>query len=77
MMLDAEGKSSKEFKSIQLRNSSLTVDLATDADEGYYDDPWLVLWPKRRWKKMKKKKKNWLYFNLFDWKFRQSIGYDR
>lgn len=31
-----EGKSSKEFKSIQLRNNSLTVDFATDADEGYY-----------------------------------------
>lgn len=32
----AEGKSSKEFKSIQLRNNSLTVDYVTDADEGYY-----------------------------------------
>lgn len=31
-----DGKLSKEFKSIQLRNSSLTVDFATDADEGYY-----------------------------------------
>lgn len=31
-----EGKSSKEFKSIQLRNSSLTVDYVTDDDEGYY-----------------------------------------
>lgn len=31
-----EGKSSKEFKSIQLRNNSLTVDYVTDADEGYY-----------------------------------------
>lgn len=34
--LKAEGKSSKEFKSIQLRNNSLTVDYVTDADEGYY-----------------------------------------
>lgn len=32
----AEGKTSKEFKSIPLRNNSLTVDFATDADEGYY-----------------------------------------
>lgn len=31
-----EGKFSKEFKSIQLRNNSLAVDFATDADEGYY-----------------------------------------
>lgn len=34
--INAEGKSSKEFKSIQLRNNSLTVDYVTDADEGYY-----------------------------------------
>lgn len=34
--LCAEGKSSKEFKSIQLRNNSLTVDYVTDADEGFY-----------------------------------------
>ncbi|XP_055315179.1 cell adhesion molecule Dscam2 isoform X2 [Sitodiplosis mosellana] len=34
--LKGEGKSSKEFKSIQLRNNSLTVDYVTDADEGYY-----------------------------------------
>lgn len=33
---NAEGKSSKEFKSIQLRNNSLTIDYVTDADEGYY-----------------------------------------
>lgn len=33
---NTEGKSSKEFKSIQLRNNSLTVDYVTDADEGYY-----------------------------------------
>lgn len=31
-----EGKLSKEFKSLQLRNNSLTVDYVTDADEGYY-----------------------------------------
>lgn len=31
-----DGKSSKEFKQIALRNSSLAVDFATDADEGYY-----------------------------------------
>ncbi|XP_031617665.1 Down syndrome cell adhesion molecule-like protein Dscam2 isoform X3 [Contarinia nasturtii] len=31
-----EGKLSKEFKSIQLRNNSLMVDYVTDADEGYY-----------------------------------------
>lgn len=31
-----KGKTSKEFKSIQLRNNSLVVDFATDADEGYY-----------------------------------------
>lgn len=35
-MIIVDGKLSKEFKSIQLRNSSLTVDFATDADEGYY-----------------------------------------
>lgn len=35
-MMHAEGKTSKEFKSIQLRNHSLTVDYVTDADEGYY-----------------------------------------
>lgn len=35
-MFNAEGKTSKEFKSIQLRNNSLTVDYITDADEGYY-----------------------------------------
>lgn len=27
---------SKEFKSIQLRNNSFTLDYVTDADEGYY-----------------------------------------
>lgn len=31
-----EGKLSKEFKSLQLRNNSFTVDYVTDADEGYY-----------------------------------------
>lgn len=35
-ILFTEGKLSKEFKSIQLRNNSLTVDYVTDADEGYY-----------------------------------------
>lgn len=35
-MFNAEGKTSKEFKSIQLRNNSITVDYITDADEGYY-----------------------------------------
>lgn len=31
-----DGKTSKEFKLIASRNSSLAVDFATDADEGYY-----------------------------------------
>lgn len=31
-----DGKLSKEFKPIAFRNSSLAVDFATDADEGYY-----------------------------------------
>lgn len=35
-MLYLEGKLSKEFKSLQLRNNSFTVDYVTDADEGYY-----------------------------------------
>lgn len=30
------GKSSKEFKSIQLKNSSLVVNFATELDEGFY-----------------------------------------
>lgn len=34
--IHAEGKTSKEFKSIQVLNNSLVVDFATDADEGYY-----------------------------------------
>lgn len=36
MFLWNPGKTSKEFKSIQLRNSSLVIDFATEADEGYY-----------------------------------------
>lgn len=29
-------KTSKEFKSIQLKNNSLVIDFATETDEGYY-----------------------------------------
>lgn len=36
MLLLVLDKTTKEFKSMSLRNSSLLVDFATDADEGYY-----------------------------------------
>lgn len=36
MIIIIAEKTSKEFKSIQLKNNSLVIDFATETDEGYY-----------------------------------------